>query len=213
VTRRHRLAFGLALAMVTATAATTAVVLNRDDDRAGAADNPVFQTTSTTTTTLAPTTTVSAPLPVPDPPPEDPYDDVPIVEIGSMSIPRIGIDHTIYEGIWLTVLDEGPGHWPNSALPGQRGNTVFPGHRVTNSHPFRDVDQLAPGDQVVFHMPDADHTYAVRETIIVEPTDLWVVDQTETPTFTLVACHPKGSARERIVVKGDLVATTPRSPA
>jgi sortase A len=127
-----------------------------------------------------------------------------------MSIAKIGLEHEIYEGIWLTVLDHGPGHWPNSALPGQRGNTVFPGHRVTHSHPFRDLDQLAAGDEVVFHMPDADQVYVVRETIIVAPTDMWVVEQTETPTFTLVACHPKGSARERIVVKGDLVATRPR---
>ncbi len=92
-------------------------------------------------------------------------------------------------------------------MPGQRGNTVFPGHRTTHSHPFHNLDLLAPGDEVIFHMPEADYTYAVRETLIVVPTDMWVIDQTETPTFTLVACHPKGSARQRIVVKGDLIRT------
>jgi sortase A len=202
--------FGLALTFVVGASAATAIVLSRDDEPASAAESPVLEAPASTTTTAPPTSTTLPPLPVPDAAPEDPYADVPVTVIGSMSIPRIGLEHDIYEGIWLTVLDHGPGHWPNSALPGQRGNTVFPGHRVTHSHPFRDLDQLVPGDEVVFHMPDADQVYTVRETIVVEPTDMWVVDQTETPTFTLVACHPKGSARERIVVKGDLVATRPR---
>ena len=122
--------------------------------------------------------------------------------------PAGGLDR---EGVWLTVLNEGPGHWPNSAQPGARGNTVFPGHRTTYSRPFHDLDQLAPGDEIAFDMPDGRHVYAVRETIIVDPTALWVVDQTETPTVTLIACHPKGSARERIVVKGDLVRSEPHS--
>jgi sortase A len=62
---------------------------------------------------------------------------------------------------------------------------------------------------VIFQMPDADHVYVVRDTLIVEPNELWVVDPTETPTMTLIACHPKGSAAQRIVVKGDLVTTVP----
>ena len=49
-------------------------------------------------------------------------------------------------------------------MPGQSGNTVFPGHRVTHTHPFLDLDLLAPGDQIIFHMPDADSVYAVTET-------------------------------------------------
>ncbi|HEX5614915.1 MAG TPA: class E sortase, partial [Acidimicrobiia bacterium] len=119
------------------------------------------------------------------------------------------LDHTVYEGIWLTVIDEGPGHWPGSAMPGERGNTVFPGHRVTNSRPFYDLDQLVPGDEVIFRTADGEFTYAVTGTQIVVPTDMWVVNPTETPTMTLIACHPKGSARQRIVVKGDLVRSSP----
>ena len=50
------------------------------------------------------------------------------------------------------------------AMPGQRGNLVVPGHRVTHTHPFLDLDQLAPGDQVVFHMPNGQFIYAVTGT-------------------------------------------------
>ena len=211
MTRRRWFAIGVALAVM-AGCSTTAAVLTRADGTASAqAANPVLSSPTTTEVTDPPTTTATTtppPLPVPDAPPDDPYADVPVAEIGAISIPKLGLQHAIYEGIWLTVLNVGPGHWPNSAMPGQRGNTVFPGHRSTFSQPFHDVDRLVAGDEVIFQMPDADHVYRVRETIIVKPTDMWVVDQTEAPTFTLVACHPKGSAAERIVIKGDLVAST-----
>lgn len=213
---RRGLVFVAAMAVLIAGCTTTAVLLTRDEQDAVAGDdNPLLEATSSTraptTRPQASTSTTLAPLPVPDPPPDNPYADVPIIEIGSISIPKINVLHPLYEGVWLTVLNEGPGHWPNSAMPGQRGNTVFPGHRTTHSRPFHNLDLLAPGDEVTFHMPEADYTYSVRETLIVVPTDLWVVDQTETPTFTLVACHPKGSARQRIVVKGDLIRTTPKA--
>jgi sortase A len=200
----------VALAIVIAAAATVAFV--QHDGGEPAAETPLLvapRTTSTTTTTIAPSTTTTVP-PLPSRPPSDPYAAVPVTQIGSISIPKIGLDHPIYEGIWLTVIDHGPGHWPGTALPGQRGNTVFPGHRVTHSHPFLNLDKLAPGDQIIFHMPGVDHVYVVRQTIIVKPTDMWVVDQTPTATVTLIACHPKHSARERIVVKGDLVASIPK---
>jgi sortase A len=156
-----------------------------------------------------PTTTTTAPLPVPEAPPEDPYANVPVTQIGTISIPKIGLEHAVYEGVTLTVIDNGPGHWPGSAMPGRRGNTVFPGHRVTHSHPFLNLDLLAPGDEVTFRMPDGTFTYAVTGTQIVIPTDLWVIDQTPEKTMTLIACHPKHSAQQRIVVKGNLVRSEP----
>jgi sortase A len=162
-------------------------------------------TTSTTTTVPRRVTTTTAPLPMPENPPSDPYADVPVRQIGTITIPKIGLVHPIFQGIWLTVIDHGPGHWPGSADPGQRGNTVFAGHRVTHTHPFENLDQLAPGDQVVFTMPNGVFTYAVTRTIIVKPDDLWIVYPTSARTMTLFACHPKHSAAERIVVKGKLV--------
>jgi sortase A len=213
VTRRRWVFLGLALTLAAACTSTT-VALTRDGNEAAAVgDSPVLTPSSAAprSTVAATTTTTLAPLPVPDAPPADPYEAVPVTQIGAIYIPKIGLQHAIYEGVWLTVLDEGPGHWPNSALPGERGNTVFPGHRVTHSHPFLDLDQLAPGDQIIFQMPDADDVYEVTETMIVKPTDMWVIDQTEEPTVTLIACHPKHSAAQRIVVKGKLVASIPKA--
>jgi sortase A len=205
MTKRKWMALGSALLIVLAAALTTAFVVNRDGEPD---EYPMMVAPSTekTTTTLKPTTTTAEPLPVPEAPPSDAYANVPVVQIGTIEIPSIGLVHPIYEGVTLTVIDNGPGHWPGSAMPGKRGNTVFPGHRVTHSHPFLNLDLVKPGDQVVFHMPGEDAIYKVSGTQIVVPTDMWVIDQTEKPTFTLIACHPKHSAAQRIVVKGDFVS-------
>lgn len=214
--RRRWIALAAAVAVVAGACGTVAVV-TRDDDAVKAAeieDSPLLETTTTNqaTTTTATTTTTTAPEPValPAAPPKDPYEKVPIVQIGVIWIPKLNLAHPIYEGVSLTVIDHGPGHWPGSAMPGQTGNAVFPGHRVTHSHPFLDLDKLAPGDQIIFQMPEADYVYEMRTQSIVAPTDMWVVDPTPNPTVTLIACHPKHSARQRIVIKGDLVATMPK---
>ena len=47
----------------------------------------------------------TVPLPVPEAPPADPYADVPVVQLGSVSIPKIGLEHAVYEGVTLTVID------------------------------------------------------------------------------------------------------------
>ena len=155
---------------------------------------------ATTSTTLL-ADPAPAPLTAPTPPPPERAKE-PLVKVGEIRIPRIGLVHPIYEGVSLTVVDHGPGHWPGSAMPGQLGNTVFAGHRVTHSHPFRNVDQLVPGDEVVFKTADGEFHYQVTGTEIVGPKDTWIVNPTPDATMTLFACHPPGSARQRIVIRG-----------
>ena len=158
---------------------------------------------TTTTTTggapadVAPTRPVEAP--------SDPYAPEPLVEIGTIEIPKLGLDHRIFHGISLRSIDRGPSHWPGSALPGETGNAVFAGHRVTHSRPFRNLDQLVPGDQVVFTVRGARSTYAVTGHEIVTASGTHIVEPTPTPRATLFACHPPGSARYRYVVHLALV--------
>ena len=215
MTRKRWIALGTAFAIVLAAAVTTAAVTRGEGERRSTEDSPLITTTTPTTKKSTPTTrkrtaTKLKVLPRPDPAPADPYAPTPIVEVGVIEIPKIGLVHTVYEGITLTVIDHGPGHWPGSALPCQIGNTVFPGHRVTHSHPFLNLDLVSPGDQIVFHMPGRDCVYSVTGTQIVRPNDVFVTDPTPKPTVTLIACHPKHSAAQRIVVKGDLIADIPR---
>jgi len=168
-------------------------------------DLPVPPTTATTATTVP---AAPAPRTRPVPPPANPTAPSPIVKIGEIRIPKIGLVHPIYEGVTLTVIDHGPGHWPGSALPGQLGNAVFAGHRVTHTHPFRNVDQLVPGDEIDFVMPDGTYTYRMTAQQIVSPSDTWIVNPTPNATVTLFACHPPGSATRRIVIRGEFVGRT-----
>ncbi len=214
--RGRRTFVAAAVAVVLAVAGgATVVAVSRGGSAHALAPTPVAPTTATTstTTTAPPSTTTTIALPQPTPAPADPYANVPVNQIGTILIPKIDLVHPIFEGVWLTVVDHGPGHWPGSALPGRIGNSVFAGHRVTHTHPFLNLDQLAVGDKVVFDMSYGVFTYAVTSITIVLPTDIAITDPTRTPTITLFACNPKHSAAQRIVVKGKLVSSVRTKPA
>ncbi|MEA2842735.1 MAG: sortase [Actinomycetota bacterium] len=206
---RHRtLALGLAPALAAALllvagacTADTIPPAERSASRARPYDSPMFDppTTVGTTTTLPP-------LPQPILIPEDSYAPEPVVEIGTMEIPALGLVHRIYQGVTLHNIDRGPSHWPGTADPGQPGNTVFAGHRITNSHPFLHLDDLVAGDQVVFTVGGVRSVYVVTGSMVVGPGDTWIADQTPSATGTLYACHPPGSQAKRFVVKLALTA-------
>ena len=183
--------------------------------RAVAATEATTSTAPTTTTTLpappahAPATTALPAVATSTPiePPADPRAPEPEVVIGSIEIPRISLVAPLNQGISLTTIDRGPSHWPGSALPGQVGNAVVAGHRVTKTRPFRDIDRLVPGDEVVLTGAGVRATYVVNGNEVVTPDAMRIVDPTPTATLTLFACHPPGSARYRYVVTADLVRT------
>ncbi len=124
----------------------------------------------------------------------------PRVQLGTIEIPAIGIAKPLMEGAALGTLDLGPGHLPGSALPGQLGNVVVGGHRVSHDHPFLDIDRLVPGDAVIFTIGTQRFTYLVESTEIIDPLDVHVVEQHRAYLATLFACHPKGSTSQRIIV-------------
>jgi sortase A len=174
-----------------------------------AAAAPTTTTTATPTTVPPPPTTVAAPLPRQSKPVSNPgsYAPEPIVEIGMIEIPKIGLNHRVMEGITLRNIDFGPSHWPGTAFPGENGNAVFAGHRVTHTHPFLRINELEPGDLVIFHIQGRKSTYSMTSSQIVFPNQLEIVNQTEEPTATLFACHPPHSAKQRYVVHLALVET------
>jgi sortase A len=139
----------------------------------------------------------SLPAPVAPPPPES---SEPKNQIGSIELPTLHVKEYMFEGVTMPTLNRGPGHWPGSAMPGHTGNMVVAGHRVSHTHPFRDLDKLRPGDPVVFTVGAGRYVYLVDHTKIVSPYDLYILDQTPDKTATLFACHPKGSTKQRIVV-------------
>jgi sortase A len=156
--------------------------------------------TTTTTTTTTTTSTLPRQLTQPIAPPQDARGPENNPPLGRIVIPKVGLDAELEQGIRLTTLDRGPGHWPGSALPGEIGNVVVAGHRTSHGAEFRYLDQLVPGDEVIFTTDTGAHTYLVTGTQIVTPNDLWITNPTDTPTATLFACHPLGSTAKRIVV-------------
>ncbi|HET6948863.1 MAG TPA: class E sortase [Acidimicrobiales bacterium] len=163
---------------------------------------PVPETSTTVTAPVA-----LAQLPQPEDSPADARAETPDVVHGTLSLPTLGVTQELHEGVTLTAIDRGPSHWPGTALPGQLGNVVVAGHRTTHSKPFYDLDLLVPGDPLVFTMNDGTvWTYELTATEIVSPDDMHIVDQTPEHRATLFACHPKGSAQQRIVAHFRLVA-------
>ena len=168
---------------------------------------PTITTTSTSTTsTTAPPAAARDAIPSkPITPPAQAYAQEPIIQIGTIEIPKIGLVSPIFHGITMRNIDLGPSHWPGTAFPGENGNAVFAGHRVTHTHPFLHIDQLVNGDLVYFTVQGVRTTYVVTGHEIVKPTELRITDQTATPTATLFGCHPPHFATYRYVVHLALV--------
>jgi sortase A len=181
--------------------------------QAGAASDPVAAVIQITTTTTAP-----PPPPAPAAPraPRAPAAPRParvapnLQVVARLIIPRLGLDTPVYEGDTLDVIDHGPGHFPGTALPGRIGNVTIAGHRVTNTRPFRNLDQLQPGDTATFEVASGSYTYTFTHHEIVTPDRVDITFQTAEYRATLFACHPPGSARYRLVAHWKL--TSPPEP-
>ena len=133
--------------------------------------------------------------------------------IARIEIPKIGVDKTVVSGVSVGALRKGPGHFPDTPFPGERGNAAIAGHRTTFGAPFYRVDELSPGDDIIVTTVAGRFVYKVSSTLIVDPTDYDVVANSETPTLTLVSCHPRLSASKRIIIKADLDIATSPTPA
>ena len=178
------------------------------------ASAPAPSTTAPTTTRAAstsaavatsPTTTVAATtVPPPDVKEGDP--------LARIEIPKIGVDKIVVAGVALSDLRKGPGHYPNTPLPGQLGNAAIAGHRTTYGAPFFRVDELAAGDEIVVTTVQGTFRYLVTEIKVVKPTDFSVLDPTPDATLTLTSCNPRYSSRQRIVVKAKLDETKSDDP-
>ncbi|MEO7556305.1 MAG: class E sortase [Acidimicrobiales bacterium] len=175
-------------------------------DEAEAVAPPVTEAPTTTTTTLPP---LGEPVFTPGDGATEP-----LVELGTITIPAIGLEEaTTFDGIALSSIDHGPGHWPGTAMPGHLGNTVFAGHRITHSHPFRKLDELKEGDQAILTTAEGTFVYSYTVGDIVTPDRTDIATQTPAYTATFFACHPPGSLDFRIVAHWKLVsAPAPGQP-
>ena len=156
---------------------------------------------ATTATTAPPATT---------PPPSPPEGDA----VAHLQIPDIGVDKIVVEGVGVGDLKRGPGHYPGSPLPGQAGNAAIAGHRTTYGAPFFRLDELEQGAEILVTTQQGSFRYEVFETQIVDKSQTDVLNEYGDNRLTLTACHPKYSARQRIVVVAELSGPAlPSNPA
>jgi sortase A len=120
--------------------------------------------------------------------------------IARMEIPAIGVSEYVVEGTDTGDLRKGPGHYPETPLPGEPGTAAIAGHRTTYGAPFRDIDDVKPGQVVRVDMPDGTFVYRVEEVRIVDDSDLSVLEPVGHRRLMLSACHPLYSAAERVIV-------------
>ncbi len=135
---------------------------------------------------------------------------------GIIEIPKIGVQQVFVQGVSKADLKKGPGHYPGTPLPGQPGNSAIAGHRTTYGAPFNRIDELQPGDPIYVYTSQGKFRYEVVAPpegvgiergpgwFSVKPTQTEVLDPTTDNRLTLTACHPKRSAKQRIVVQAVL---------
>jgi sortase A len=127
-----------------------------------------------------------------------------------LTIPAINVNVVVVEGTSASALRAGAGHYPNTPLPGEDGNVAIAGHRTTYGKPFANLDQLKPGDSVELDTPVGRNFYKVSQNwFVVNAADWTPIKQTPGKTLTLTTCHPKGSAKQRLVVKAEFVKSEP----
>ena len=134
--------------------------------------------------------------------------------MAQLVIPKMGLTATVVSGVSSESLRRGPGHFPDTPMPGMPGNSAIAGHRTTWGAPFGSIEKLEPGDEIKIQTIQGSFTYVVLEqnggrgNFIVSPNEFDVLDQNfnSSPNrLTLVSCHPKLTARNRIIVVAELI--------
>jgi sortase A len=185
-------------------------IVTEDGDTIGGSST----STSATTTTSGPgasTTTATVP------PVTAPTESLNVAEgdpVGKIEIRDIGLTAYVVEGVAVDDLKEGPGHYPETPFPGQKGNAAIAGHRTTYGAPFANLDDLKLGSEIVVTTIQGTFKYKVVDAAdplhgtdawkIVTPDQVEVLNDFSDNRITLTACHPKYDLSHRIVVTGTL---------
>jgi sortase A len=144
---------------------------------------------------LRPLVQTLANLPIPTPGPE---------QAVRIQIPAIGIDAPIVQGDGWEQLKKGVGQHIGTPNPGQKGNIVLSAHNDVFGEIFRELDKLKEGDQIIVFNNQRAFTYVIRQTQIVEPTQVEVMAPTQKPVVTLISCYPYLVNNKRIVINAYL---------
>lgn len=124
-----------------------------------------------------------------------------------LQIPSISVNVPVQPGIDDSDLHKGAGHYPQTPLPGEKGNAAMAGHRTIKGKPayFYSLDRLRAGDPIYVVYPDKRLEFAVERVFVTHPYDLSVLQATEHSQLTLTTCDPPGTDENRLIVQARLV--------
>jgi len=129
-----------------------------------------------------------------------------------LSIPKLKIKDALVE-VGSMDLKKSLIQYPQTALPGQLGNTVVFGHSVLPQfyNPkaymtiFSTVYTLKNGDEIFLKYDNIEYKYIIEDMFEVKPTDFSVLEQRyDSKYLTLVTCSPPGTYLRRLIVKAKL---------
>ena len=133
--------------------------------------------------------------------------------LGRIEAPGMdGLNMVFVQGTDASSLELGPGHYPETAMPGQGKTIAIAGHRTTYLAPFRHIDSLKPKDKITLKMPYGTFIYSVQKSEIVDPSDVGIIHDTGYERLVLSACHPLYSASQRYIIYARLVHSEPGVP-
>ena len=124
--------------------------------------------------------------------------------VGRLTILSANINHYVVFGVEDDKLEYGPGYIVGTSLPGTGGNFAIAGHRTTYGAPFGNLDRVQLGETIIFQTNTNEYKYKVVDVQIVSPTDNYVLQNFGDDRITLTTCHPKFSAKQRLIVVGQL---------
>jgi len=134
--------------------------------------------------------------------------------MGRIVIPRIEVDDVFVHGTsWGRDLSKGPGHYERTSVPGLGQTTAIAGHRTTFGAPFRKIDRLERGDEIVLELPYGAFRYRIFAHEIVKSNDWSIIRRRRFDTLVLSACHPLYSASHRWIVYARLAEVAPETGA
>lgn len=135
--------------------------------------------------------------------------------MGSIEIPKIGVDLPIYHGTSESVLQAGVGHLQNSSFPvgGENTRTVLTGHRgLPNAKLFTRLDELKKDDLFYIRVGNKTLAYQIYKIEIVkkeEAPDVLGIEEGK-DLATLITCTPYGINTHRLILTGKRVPYNPK---
>jgi sortase A len=133
--------------------------------------------------------------------------------IATISIPSIAVREVVVQDTTPELLESGPGHLLGTPLPGDAGNVVILGRRITDGAVFRNLGELSPGDRITVVTPQGAFAYTVSQVARLRPGEADVLGQTSEARLTLVTWGSWFFSRDRLAVVATLEGTpTPPAP-